>query len=579
MNLWIPSFLNNLISSTMDNSKTEVGAEATQESNAKKGLEAASDKLLNSVVDEVSEIKDNSTEATEKIHNTTLEATNSAATGIKETLNLNTVVETTKKTTSFSTTPLAKESSLISVESDTDSFKDLGLGGGDIGIAGNDPFAEKNSSVLGKVILRITAIALKDLEKHVNFEECRLARSKQQRIDVDWDDPECQSAVLRLVLVIEAVLLQGRCAYRKVVDHDQSDNGFESGEERNKPPLVQASFLQLLMEMTSDMDEFEKHVEEQNAQEKLQLTDEDSIFDFEPESVDVSTLRTLISTWMHTGTLSRAVSLIIKGFKSVFAPFYDNDAFLSDQSNANSFSNQIKVLDGVDIMVETIAVLGSQGLDLEAEAHLVPGMISTDASQPQTNRAEHGTPKATRSVVLRSSFSARSKEDQVGTSHDLMGSFGSAATRRYVDFHKNAAFASSLRSERDRRMRSWETLRADETIQIVHRKSASQDDIELHKELHNLSRIFYNGTNVMTIRDAARKNDNDNGTSDKKSTEYEHEKVSLLTVEMVSNRRRIEVPDDDSSFLLRAQVRQGYFICLIRIFRLTHSLAVPVACS
>jgi len=33
------------------------------------------------------------------------------------------------------------------------------------------------------------------------------------------------------------------------------------------------------------------------------------------------------------------------------------------------------------------------------------------------------------------------------------------------------------------------------------------------------------------------------------------EKVSLLTVEIVSSRRRIEVPDDDSSFLLRAQSR------------------------
>jgi hypothetical protein len=106
-----------------------------------------------------------------------------------------------------------------------------------------------------------------------------------------------------------------------------------------------------------------------------------------------------------------------------------------------------------------------------------------------------------------------------------------------------------LRAERDRRLRAWETRQTDDNKLTVIRKTASKKiDFDLHAELHNLSRLFYNGTNLMSIRDAARRSDEGEETG--------NEKVSLLTIETVSNRRRIEVPDDDSSFLLRAQPRQ-----------------------
>ena len=90
---------------------------------------------------------------------------------------------------------------------------------------------------------------------------------------------------------------------------------------------------------------------------------------------------------------------------------------------------------------------------------------------------------------------------------------------------------------------------------MVYRKGASAADIELHTELHSVARIFYNGTNVMAIRDAARRKDSEDSDPGGEGNDKDSQsKVSLLTVEMVSNRRRIEVPDDDSSFLLRAQV-------------------------
>jgi len=126
--------------------------------------------------------------------------------------------------------------------------------------------------------------------------------------------------------------------------------------------------------------------------------------------------------------------------------------------------------------------------------------------------------------------------------------YGHQSTPRYLDFQRNEAFAASLRAERKRRWRVWETRKMDEDIYAMIRKTASSREYELHSEMHKLSRLFYNGTTITTIRDAARKREREEESLD--------EKVSLLTVEIVSNRRRIEVPDDDSSFLLRAQSRQ-----------------------
>ena len=142
-------------------------------------------------------------------------------------------------------------------------------------------------------------------------------------------------------------------------------------------------------------------------------------------------------------------------------------------------------------------------------------------------------------------------------------------TPRYLEYHRNEAFASSLRSERDRRMQSWVTSIQNDTemLQIVCRLNGTPEDIAYHRELHHVARIFYAGTNMIGIRDAARSSSASqrqrlntadsvqsiNSTSSLGS-EAQSPEVSLLTVEMACARRRIEVPDDDSSFLLRAQV-------------------------
>jgi hypothetical protein len=106
-------------------------------------------------------------------------------------------------------------------------------------------------------------------------------------------------------------------------------------------------------------------------------------------------------------------------------------------------------------------------------------------------------------------------------------------------------------------MSSWERILAEDVAEglpvICH---GSEEDIATHKELHHLARIFYAGTNMIALRDAARRMnvEVEGATSAEESAVAEDVHVSLMTVETACSRRRIEVPDDDSSFLLRAQV-------------------------
>jgi hypothetical protein len=135
----------------------------------------------------------------------------------------------------------------------------------------------------------------------------------------------------------------------------------------------------------------------------------------------------------------------------------------------------------------------------------------------------------------------------------------SSSTPRHLDFHRNEAFASSLRSERERRAQSWESLVHDNTegIPVICRtKGSTEADVAWHKELHLIARIFYTGTNLVAIRDAARRKSSaeTDSVSQSEATDPEAIQTSLLTLETACPRRRIEVPDDDSSFLLRAQV-------------------------
>lgn len=415
-----------------------------------------------------------------------------------------------------------------------------------------DKAKESVHDPVGDLILNVVLAALEDLQKYVNFEDGRKDHRLSKEDSVDWDNPDCQKAVLRLVMVIEAVLLHGRCMTRETVDAINRNESFEQIDDEISEASTEISQLnealpQLLMEMTSDMDAFEAKIE-LLGKSCPQFIDENSEMDFEPETSEISTLRTLLSTWLHTGHLSRAISLIVRGFDCLFSPFYSNDAFLALPENASALSDLMQALNGVDIMVDTMVVLSSSRLDLEIASSKLSGESKSSSLNVASTTGDGRGNRAARKWSVVKSATGRMGLDE-NWSIDPLSHFGTMSTPRYLDFKKNSGFASSLREERERRIRSWET-RKSSTIQTIHRRKASAVDVELHNEVHHLARIFFNGTNLMTIRDAARKNTGNENDGEK----TEEEKVSLLTVETISNRRRIEVPDDDSSFLLKAQV-------------------------
>jgi hypothetical protein len=382
---------------------------------------------------------------------------------------------------------------------------------------------------VGDLVLKLMASALDELQKHLNFDDCRRARYTGEGGFVDWDSSDCQAAVLRLVMLIEAVLLHGRCVCRR----RKSRNDEETQEEA---ATFSDSLPQLLMEMTSEMDEFDAKIvtalQSHSTSTESSTVEEEDVW--EPHPDEISTLRTLISTWLHSGQLSRAIFLMVKGFEPAFSKFFTNEAFLAIPENADTFAELMNNLNGVEIMVETMAVLSSRRLDLEIES-------STLYRHSNASNVSHNGKQPKAWTVVKSATARVGPNDN--WTLDPTTHFGAITTPRHLDFHKNSGFASSLREERERRMRSWKTRPFEESILNCHRKFAKAEEQELHAELHHLAKLFYNATNFMSVRDASRKSG---------------EKVALVTAETISNRRRIEVPDDDSSFLLRAQVSCKY---------------------
>ncbi|GAX25677.1 hypothetical protein FisN_15Lh046 [Fistulifera solaris] len=401
-------------------------------------------------------------------------------------------------------------------------------------------------------ILSLLALALIDVQRYVDFDDYRLARKNNQMTQVDWDDPGCREAVLRLVLVIELALTHGRCTYRakerlpkEAEIHGDDDADFEDfSEDHLEESLYEygsTTLSQILMEMTSDVDSFEERVARENALEverKRAIIAEMNVEDYCPTVAELSTIRTLIAAWLHTGQIFRNVSILVQAQATVLLPYFHSHAFVRSKNNVDGFVKQIKALDNVEILVDTMAVLSSQRLDAGDGDGLKQLVQKLAIQSPKIDDGRHI--ESTKTDI---------------SSVQLLGS--PTASSRYLDFHRNDSFASSLRSERERRMRSWQlVITGDEKEYepICRSRGLSHEDATLHREMHNLSRIFYKGTNLIAIRDAARrKKSADNEEFSIAGTESDDGFVSLLTVETASPRRKIEVPDDDSSFLLRAQ--------------------------
>eukprot|EP00977_Amphora_coffeiformis_P008319 scaffold1879_cov178-Amphora_coffeaeformis.AAC.8 len=414
------------------------------------------------------------------------------------------------------------------------------------------------------LVSQLTQVLI-DLQDYMDLPEMREARKEnRQGPAVDWDDGGCRAVILRLVLVLEAALMNGRCTYRvrnasrmlpdaeedDEVDMDDSDRPVEVTLNQYES----TTFSQLLMELTSDIEAFEERVATENTieadgglEDQLGDSSDHQTEVYKPTGIEQSTLRTLIAAWLHTGQVYRTMTVLMQAHATVLAPYYRGRAFLRSRSDANDFLKVLQALDGIDILVDTMSIMNSPRLDevVANENGDMSALLRQSPLRPTHQRSD--SEQSIDTVAITNSLS-------IGSSF-----MSNASTPRHLDFHRNEAFAASLRSERDRRTQSWYSLfegSVEEGVPIIcHSRGVTDNDAGIHRELHHLARIFYSGTNLITIRNAARRNSADDKAPSSPGSSTSSSPVSLLTVEMASPRRRIEVPDDDSSFLLRAQPR------------------------
>ena len=262
-------------------------------------------------------------------------------------------------------------------------------------------------------ILTLLTMSLIALQEHLNFEEIKLSRESNTEVTVNWDAPYCRAAVRRLVLVVEAALLHGLRTQREREHSIRSeggdrkedfsnDNGINQNNVEGEGKLLDdddvedvelvedaahlhpTSIIVLLMELTENLDAFEKRVSEDEGMGSSASLGEsehshDDANDVEMLKIDwtttlppneISSLRTLIAAWLHTGQLFRTLSVFLQSRRTILRPFYHSFSFMRDADAAAGFVRQLKVLDGIDILVDTAAVLRCQSLDLRGDLQL-----------------------------------------------------------------------------------------------------------------------------------------------------------------------------------------------------------------
>ena len=475
-------------------------------------------------------------------------------------------------------------------------------------------------------IITLLSMSIIELGRFIDFEDCRYARERNEDILVDWDQSNCRRAVKHLVLVIEAALLLGARSERKrasfisgtghddlsVMEQDLSmmehsmeeyDDDFEVEIYEKKTTSAMtpstgyqhASLSAALMELTGDIDAFEKLILDSEQDESA----DDASFDdgtqnqnsfTMPKPNELSTLRTLIAAWLHTGQAFKVLSILAHAKKSILVPFYHSDAFLRRDNYVSDFTRLLRQLDGVEILVDTHSVLASQCILVGNGFDILMQSFQNDFGQKQDDPFTLHAQRRGRSLAKEPLFSqglfgqrsvvgsmraksaqnfnriARFAQSATESFHIPFDESSSSANKRpysanvaflaqnnnhstpaYLDFSKNSTFASSLRSERERRHESWlKEISDKEKIEFFCRAKGIKDkDAMVHRELHHLSRFFYSYTSEMHIEPCPML-DAESGSS---------EPAANIAVKGVSSRRKLEVPDEDSSFLLRVQAK------------------------
>lgn len=439
-------------------------------------------------------------------------------------------------------------------------------------------------------IITLLSMSIIELGSFVDF--CR-AREHGQDYIIDWDARKCQDSVRHLVLVIEAALLLGvrthprrkQSQFQIEATLDQPDedefevdivDGFVGTKVMSKVYYHHSSLSAALMELTGDIDAFERLVEDaEQGEEDDSPQHEHEVDIIIPKPNELSTLRTLIAAWLHTGQAYKVVSIVVGAKQTILQRFYHEHAFLRRKNYAGDFTRLLRQLDGIDILVDTMAVLESQCLlvengfeDLMRNIQSRPKKHVDQKLDPFPEMFGHrrhsmtvvGSVKANlahnRNRIARFAQSATDIDlnpwkdrsavltrNPLSTNIALNLPQNNHSTPPYLIFSKNEVFASSLRSERERRNASWsKETRDKKNLDIVSRTHGIKDkDVMMHRELHHLSRFFYSNTNEIRIEPCF--------FGDGLSLSHS---AANVTVKGVGTRRMIEVPDEDSSFLLRA---------------------------
>lgn len=447
-------------------------------------------------------------------------------------------------------------------------------------------------------LITLLSMSIIELRNFVDFDDCRYAKEHNQDISINWDNHRAREAIRHLVLVIEAALLLGARPERKrsKVECDLSEmvettleeeytadgDDFEVDIDVVSESRLPSSSLQhhnsissVLMELTGDLDEYEKNILTEN--QNYIAGDDDSVEDPDeittPKSSELSTLRTLIAAWLHTGQAFRVLSIIAKSHKQLLRPFYYADSFTRRGNYMGEFTKLLKQLDDVEILVDTTAVLASRCLlmtggeldnferqllnTIDCESNKSENVSSGNEDNPGSGILRMGSVKANfvqnRERLTRFAQSATESfnfgkadyiDDQALNAYKYHQH--SQGTPVYLQFNKNSELASSLRAERQRRMDSWhkETSDREKLDMVCRSKGATERDALLQRELHHLARFFYSNTNELMIEPCS--------TGDASTVAGSSANV---TVKSIAPRRKIEVPDEDSSFLIRAQPR------------------------
>lgn len=212
---------------------------------------------------------------------------------------------------------------------------------------------ELGSCSKAEQIITMLSMAIIELGSFVDFEESRYAREHGQDCIIDWDAQKCRDSVRHLVLVIEAALLFGLRAHPKrqhraedrafsefeieatLEQHDEDEFEVDIDEGLVEPKIASSvnhqhsSISSALMELTGDIDSFERLiVEAEQVGDDESLEDESEVEIVIPVPNELSTLRTLIAAWLHTGQAFKVLSIVARAKQTILRRFYHNNAFL-----------------------------------------------------------------------------------------------------------------------------------------------------------------------------------------------------------------------------------------------------------